>query len=392
MKSAMKGFRWGAIALAFALIVSASLCHLEHENRKTEGAIEQACASIAVKVYVTNLTGNRRNNLQISGWVGDIFQMKNMTRYTTDLKMVMNHEINDPECGFYGYRITAATTVDAVQMLDPYKGSTVIYYPGYDASLFQGDEFVCLIPQWLENSVGEDGTIQISLCCYHESHEKYYTQEFAFAVAGTYDTVMNQSDEKQFYCPYGTLSRVQSRMGCERVIDNISAMLIDNSTIDEFKEYAYMWFAEVDPSGEQTEWGLLGHRYYPYALDIDDTELRRVNATLKTSLAINAFASLMVFILSAGAGFFLGFLMIRSRKREIILMRTLGRANFSIYLSYALEQMLCILAGVALGGLAFRWEPVRYLCTFAGIYFVGLSAALILFLNSRLLTTVKEDE
>lgn len=380
------------IALVFALVIAVTLCSLEQRNRQAKTTHAQACASVEVNVYVTNLTGNRRNNLNISGWVADLFQMGIMDAFVKDLEMVLVHEINDMRCPLYGYHITAVTTLDAVQVLDPFKGGSVNFYPGYDASMFQGDDFLCLIPKWMESSVEEDGKIHFSLYCENEYHEEWNRMEFALTVAGTYETPMAQENEKVFYCPYGTLSRIQSRMGCEKLLDKISATLIDNNSIEELEKCAYMWFAEVDPSGGKTEWNNLGYKYYPYALEIDDTELRRVDATLKTSLAINEFAALMVFVLSAGAGFFLGFLMIRSRKREIILMRTLGRANFSIYLSYAFEQMLCILAGAALGGLAFQWHPIERLGIFVGIYFVGLSAALILFLNSRLLTNVKEDE
>ena len=52
----------------------------------------------------------------------------------------------------------------------------------------------------------------------------------------------------------------------------------------------------------------------------------------------------------------LGFLMIRSRQLEIILPRTLGKENRSIYLEYALKQTVCIIAGTVIGGLAFQRE------------------------------------
>ena len=100
----------------------------------------------------------------------------------------------------------------------------------------------------------------------------------------------------------------------------------------------------------------------------------------------------MAFALSAGAGFFVGFLMIRQRKREIALMRTLGTRNGAVYLGFALEQILCVVVGAALGGAPFGWHPVERLLIFIGIYFIGLTAALLVFLHQNLLSTLKEGE
>jgi hypothetical protein len=73
-------------------------------------------------------------------------------------------------------------------------------------------------------------------------------------------------------------------------------------------------------------------------------------------------------------------------------MRTLGEANGRVYCSFALEQMVCVILGTAAGGAYFAWQPVGRLLLFALIYFVGLSAALLVFLRKNLLSTMKEDE
>ena len=43
------------------------------------------------------------------------------------------------------------------------------------------------------------------------------------------------------------------------------------------------------------------------------------------------------------------------------------------------------------GGAVFLWKPLSRLTLFAAVYFLCLSGALLLFLNSKLLTTIKED-
>ena len=113
---------------------------------------------------------------------------------------------------------------------------------------------------------------------------------------------------------------------------------------------------------------------------------------MRNSLTINKICTTLVFVLSAGAGFFAGFLVVRSRKKEIALMRTMGTSNSSIFVCIVFEQMLCVVLGTLLGGSYFLFQPVVRLAAFVGIYFVGLSIALLVFLYTNLLTTIKEDE
>jgi hypothetical protein len=127
-------------------------------------------------------------------------------------------------------------------------------------------------------------------------------------------------------------------------------------------------------------------------MDIDDSMLINLEVNLKNSLRLNRLASAVVFALSAATGFLTGFLVIRSRKREISLMRTMGASHPSIFAELALEQVICIALGIGLGGSYTLWEPMQKLMLFGGIYFVGLAAALIVFLHKNLLTTMKEDE
>ena len=73
-------------------------------------------------------------------------------------------------------------------------------------------------------------------------------------------------------------------------------------------------------------------------------------------------------------------------------MRTMGASQISIFIQLAVEQMLCIVAGIFLGGLVFLWQPIEKLGLFGGIYLIGLAAALLIFLRKNLLTSIKEDE
>jgi cell division protein FtsX len=84
--------------------------------------------------------------------------------------------------------------------------------------------------------------------------------------------------------------------------------------------------------------------------------------------------------------------MIRRRKRDIMLMRMVGESNARIYVGFALEQMICIILGIAIGGAYYMWNPMDKLAIFAIAYFVALSFALVIFMSKKLIRNVKEDE
>lgn len=199
-------------------------------------------------------------------------------------------------------------------------------------------------------------------------------------VAGVY----TGGDQKTVYCAWLTLMGIWDEMGQMETATAIQATLRNNDQVSALRQAAAAAeFAEPDPNADPTDLHL--------ALDIDDSKLRQADLTLRNSLRVNALSAMLVFVLSAGAGFLIGFLMIRSRKREISLMRTMGTPNRHIYLSFAAEQMLCVVAGIVLGSFTHGSQPPQQLVVFGSVYFIGLSAALLIFLRKNLLTSIKEE-
>lgn len=374
----------------FAALISFVLCWLNLSIQKEKEDYEVAYAQVPVEVTVTNLTGTRSDNLAIPVWVGHLFQEGASSSWFEDLRIKARHMVNN-RCDFEGFELIGISNIDLAPELSVHKGVTINYYPGFDESMFAVEEFLVLIPEEMAQCVDEDGTVTLAFRCAHRdyplSEPVFVEAELTFTVAGVYSS----AGRSALYCPYWAVDRVYTRTCCDWEIDSISATLSDNSKLEEFRGFAAEWFAKPNISGEKTPWDFASYTYYPHALDIDDTMLRRVSAALGASIAINQFAAVVVFIFSAGAGFFVGFLMIRNRKREILLMRTLGKADLAIYRDFSIEQMVFILAGALIGGAFFAWRPMGRLALFVGIYFTGLSAALTVFLRSRLLTGTKEE-
>lgn len=290
--------------------------------------------------------------------------------------------------------VTGITSKAEVLNLSAQRNCEITWMDGYSSECLDGEDMVVLLPSVRQlkdlddNTDGTQTLLKFSQKVPDGRNSDGSTRfrvskyEVMATVAGIYTNSIGSQD---IYCSYRALEQAVSRVGQTLGLDYISATMKNNSEISDLRTMADQWFADPDKELDLT-------KKFVYALDIDDSTLDQLKQTLENSILINNICTVLVFILTAGAGFFLGFLMVRSRKREIILMRTLGKPNGRIYRDFALEQMLWLMAGIVLGGAVFLWKPLPRLALFALLYFTGLSGALLLFLNSRLLTTIKEDD
>ena len=388
-----------------AAVLSVSLCHLQHSLEEERLSFEQTCNSIPVHFKITELDGSKfEGKTGIAKWAmnefllndGDFNKLSRELFVRVDYKGVIPEEDKEavPTTPFSGI-----TSIGAAEELSPSRGSRVRWYEGYDESIFTTKELVCLVPEDFKGGdeievtfTGKDKLDFVVDGNKTEINRSYVQHTAKFTVVGRYTDEGNET----VYCPYKTMVSLLDmiEIAKETCVSYLGATLTNSLDIDKLREARAKWFAEPNPTGEQTPWeGEEAYsKYYLYALDIEDSLLRTLESNMKNSIFLNKFASVIVFILSAGAGFLTGFLIIRSRKREITLMRTVGESNREVYFNFALEQMACAIVGIAFGGAYNLWDPIGQLLIFAVIYYTGLSVALAIFLRKNLLATIKEDE
>lgn len=369
--------------LLFAAVLAAVLSGLHAANESERAQYEQVYRTLPVKLTVTNLKGTKSDDLGIYSiyetlFTGEDLYSDNLSAYIKDV----HRKSTWSSCKvgqITGLTMTGTSTVELCRELWPENGGAVLWAEGYDESCLTGDAFVCLIPAGMDTD-GDDQEDSGKITVYLTEDHSY-----EFTIVGTV------TGGQDLYCPYLTLKNIAAELDSPLTLDAMNATLKDNTQLEEFRQEMLRWFIEPDSSGMQVTMPGSDYQKYYFALDINDSQLRAAGETLENSLNINRICTLLVFILSAGAGFFVGFLMIRSRKREIMLMRTLGEANNRVYMSFALEQMLCAVLGTAIGGTAFLWQPWLSLVLFCLIYFAGLSAALAVFLRGKLISSMKEE-
>lgn len=378
--------------LLFSVALSVVLCGLHAANERELRNYEEVYDTIPVELTVTNLLGTNADNLNAPMWVADVFTDKNynLSGYVTDVQIkssYMIETVDGKEAAAQLVGITSAKLAPALLHMD---GGVVNWTEGYDDSVFSGLESVCVIPENMSRDADSLVLTFVHIIPPQSLNDEPVRKEYecTLKIVGSYEG----KGASVIYCPYHQIIDVYKNLGREMKIDAIGATLCDNDLLDNLLNDRAEWFAESNPTGEKTPWDKMGYTYYPYALDVNDALLQRTMETLQNSILINQICTILVFTLSAAAGFLIGFLMIRSRKKEIALLRTMGTPNRSIYFGFALEQMLCVILGIVLGGSYNGWHPAGRLGILTVIYFVGLTAALQMFLRKNLLITIKEEE
>ncbi len=427
--------------LLFAAVIAMIICALQASNDEEMRHYEEAYQAVPIKFSVNKPSmADKDSSSLMHGWVLDLFTGENpveivdvsaaidsqekwaivdnteptkisLQEYVKDLQVKMTYSIRT----INGKKYTGAigttclygmTSIYSDKQLLPEYGCEIKWYEGYDESIFAGDEPVCLIPESKATAQHYDnGNGEAELYFFYSRRQmidgvsvevESGEYECKLKIVGTYTA----GDELSIYCPFPIIEQVYEELEQEYRIDSLSGTIADNMRLGEFLEKADMFFMDPSQKDEEIPWGIVvfnredeyPNEFYLYAMDINDEHLAELSAILKESIKFNRFVTVLVVILSVISGFLVGFLMIRRRKRDIILMRTVGESNFDVYFGFVLEQMICIILGIAVGGAYYMWNPIDKLAIFAIVYFVALTLALVIFMSKKLIKNIKEDE
>ena len=447
IKKALKSLKRAPVravaVLLFAAVISMIICTLHASNEAELRNYEEVWQSVPITVTVTDPTGKNDGDLLISPWVLSIFtddtpvkfyddsaekkysdpvEELSLAEYLKDIQSMMYTPIST----INGTKYTSAagttmlygiTSLSCDKQLLPENGCEITWYEGYDESIFASEELLCIVPEGMAERYDNGGEADLyfsgrsNIPFIHRDENGEFllvdgelVVEFpkveyncSLKIVGTYTA----GDGKSIYCPYPIIDQVFDALSKNKIIRVLSATLADNSRLDEFREKMSYCFLEPSPNAKKTSWGVsvdygtlpyITEKTYSYALDIDDNHLFDLSAILEDSIKFNRTVTVFVVILSVISGFLVGFLMVRRRKRDILLMRMVGESNARVYVGFALEQMICIILGIAIGGAYYMWNPMDKLAIFAIAYFVALSFALVIFMSKKLIKNVKEDE
>lgn len=377
-----RNFFPAAFVIGFSCILAVTLCSFRAGLSQAQAAHDEILKNTRVTCRITDLSGSHSTGLEISNveinqFTGEYAELScTLKEFVEEIEMTgrISIPIEGKECVVEG-----ATSLRSDSVLWPENGCTIFWNPGYDEISWKTGENLILISQKLYEILDDD-CLTISFIGWDGAE---YSKQFR--VAGTY----YGPEGADVYCNWDTYADLAKAAG-EYMAQSLQAVVRDNTRLPELKAAAARLFAEPDPnnSGQVTD---SSGQFYK-ALDISDNLLRASEHNLSNRMQVNKLVSMLVYVLSIAAGSLVGFLIIRNQKHEIILMRTLGTKQSSIFMGFAAEQLIYVGTGLLLGGLWYRFQPIGQLLIFAALYFAGLTAALSVHLCSNLIKNSREDE
>ena len=247
----------------------------------------------------------------------------------------------------------------------------ITWLDGYDAVALTGEEAVCLVPKALEIGLGE--TISLPL----GSGGDKLTMELT--VIGLYGKEYRSVNDKTvYYCPLKTLENFLHNHS-ERIIYNFMEMELQNlKKLGDFK-------AEMKALG-MGEGGV--------RLTINDSLLQHVTSKLRQHIRLLGMLLPVLLAVVSGIGFGLSFLLLRGRKREVAVLRSLGAERGRVFKMLLSENAIQVLLGTLLGGcLAFAVMgntafQLRYLLLITFSFLIGGAVAMWQLVNTNVFTVM----
>lgn len=234
----------------------------------------------------------------------------------------------------------------------------IVWLEGYDITMLKGEELVCLAPLSLGVELGS--TVELPL------GGAYRRQTMELMVVGLYGKEYRSTDEQDtYYCPLASMENFLTQ-GQQEITYNILQMELQK--LDKLGDFKI----------QMTELGL---EKGSARLTVNDALLQQVTAKFRQHIRLLNTLLPVLLTVVAGIGFGLSFLLLRGRKKEAAVLRSLGTRRgqvFGIFLCETAVQALLgtifggVLAGIVMGENAFA---PQYLAMVLGCFLLGGAVA-----------------
>lgn len=228
--------------------------------------------------------------------------------------------------------------------------SYVQWQEGWDSSLFGGSGPVCLAPRGAGLELGETMVFPL---------KKDSPETLELTVVGLYGSYGGGMLQR-FYCPLTPLREACLAAGLSFNYSGLDLVFTDLENLETFK-------AAMLEQGLHTG---------EAKLRIDDTLMQQTTGQLKQQISLLQALLPVLLILTAAIGFGLSFLLLRGRKKEAAILRSLGMRRRRVFVTLLTESGLQALTGSLLGMLT----ALLFVGTNA-LHWPGIAALLVSYLT-----------
>lgn len=230
----------------------------------------------------------------------------------------------------------------------------VVWVGDYDRAIFDGAEMVCLMPNDWQSDYGDTWEVWIG------------QNSYTFTVAGIYGNKFSSRDNgRVYYCPVNALKAVYEAENLAFTYCGMEMDLQNLAELDEFK-------AQLKKLGLDSD---------DTRMVINDSQLQTVTSQLKRQVRLLETLLPVLLTLIIAIGFGSSFLLLRGRRREAAVLRSLGMKRAAVFMSFLFESLLQavlgLLIGCVIGWFTFGSGALQptYLAALLGCYLLGGAVA-----------------
>lgn len=325
-----------AMALFIAMYANAIAEHLQ--------TLDNLYVNIEVTAAFTDSYCKRKNDLNLqekyilaledSGFIRQEFY----TRYMAYQFEPWDEEEAEQQTHVRNSRLVGANHIQAISSFSHAAMEMPQYLEGYDEALFAQEEPVCIVSSKLGLNLGDEITMTV---VEHPSNHSQGPRHgiVTLTVVGVYPSQFADT----IYCPWAVMDGIYTELGLPKTWDSANYLLKNTENLSELKSMLRtLHINSPGLSEDQVE------NLQPGFI-INDNLLNNAVSSVKSYVAFMSALYPVIYLLCASIGFVISYLLVRLRKPELAIMRSVGTSRSRAFAFLFLEQSLLCLLGTALG-------------------------------------------
>lgn len=395
LKSVSQNGRKSVIVVAVSMVLVLFLTLYSTAIAQHEETLATLHENIRVTGQITNFDGSVTDNLDIPATIISLLEASDFLAeglYSRNLcllseawvemdTMALENKLNNAK------KLVGVNTSEAIQV----NVDLVNYLEGYDENLFTTSERVCIASDDFMRDLNLElgDSYRFTVAENAPAKISHPHKELTLKIVGVYAGYSWQN----LYCPWDIITEVYQDISIPLTWDSAGFILENTQRLPEFKEL-------LNELGFVSPYETQGYRPRNKLGFVINDRLKD-NVTGKVSGNIDFMTALypLIYLLSAGIGFVVSFLLIRLRKLEFAIMRSLGTSRGMSFLSFFCEQTLLCFAGTALAVLAtlavtnnLTAHQTLSVVGYSGSYLAGAALAIATINRTNVIRILAEKE
>lgn len=312
----------GIVLLVMAAAIAAALLQRTIERQKNGlSTLDQTAQirCIMTDENGTNSEGLSISSMQIAGLCGRNNLFGELSNRITAVQAIAETPVELPD----GFAICRILSFSSVVMFAPESGVKISLFSPYDESIFKTEERVCLVPN------------EIMLKQKEIKVQFYGEQPVTLRIIGT----VSGGAENTIYCPFFMQTQHEKTKTSVFFADRCSFLIRNNTELAKTKQELFTYFS--DP--------VTGKKVGKYGVVVQDDVYCKTREKMLENIELFGVLRPILLVLCWLLGGASAFLTGRTRRKEFVLMRTLGVSCGDIFCMVLVEFLLLGCLGCVLG-------------------------------------------